>query len=256
MRTFSFLFLLLVILPAAGAAQRRPAAGNSSTPTRSAENQSSEIGQSAIVLDETLSLLRTSPSLFAPAIHRMQIGRRVQIQAVKEADGVKFYKVAAPPTSIGWVQADAVFGRFRKGDDARLVELIRVSTGFEQFELMRQYFELFPISYSRPAMLLLFGDLAEETAVKLSKDANRRLTRSHMAATGAPLHSYYLNFVGLDRYRKLGIIFLFDPVEKLFHYDGTSWKELAARFPDKPEAAEAVKRIEILNKKMAAAVGR
>ena len=40
---------------------------------------------------------------------------------------------------------------------------------------------------------------------KLSKEANSRLKRAEMAATGAPLHSYFLNFVSLDRYRKLGI---------------------------------------------------
>ena len=49
-----------------------------------------EIGQSAIVIDENLSVLRKEPSLFSESVHRMSRGRRVQIQAVREADGVKF----------------------------------------------------------------------------------------------------------------------------------------------------------------------
>ena len=52
-----------------------------------------------------------------------------------------------------------------------------------------------------------------------------------MAATGAPLHSFYLNFVSLDRYRKFGIVFLFNTKTKTFHYDGASWQEIVRKFP-------------------------
>jgi hypothetical protein len=41
-----------------------------------------------------------------------------------------------------------------------------------------------------------------------------------MAASGAPLHSFYLNYVSLDRYRKLDNNFVFNPGTKLLHYDG------------------------------------
>ena len=45
-----------------------------------------------------------------------------------------------------------------------------------------------------------------------------------MAASGAPLHSYYLNFNMLDRYRKLGVTFRFNPETNsidlvMEHYD-------------------------------------
>src|SRR5947209_3291770 len=103
-----FLTLLLIasVVSSSYAQQRRtsivkPKAG----PARSAE-----IGQTGIVIDDTLSVLRTSPSLFAAPVQRVHRGRRVQILGVTEADGVKFYKVTAPPSNYGWIQADAVFG--------------------------------------------------------------------------------------------------------------------------------------------------
>ena len=64
------------------------------------------------------------------------------------------------------------------------------------------------------------------------------------------MHSYYLNFVQIDRYRKLGIQFLFNPSTRAFHYDGQSWKELAGKYPQSSEAAEARKRLDSLAEKM------
>ena len=190
------------------------------------------------------------PSLFSESVHRMSRGRRVQIQGVIEADGVKFYKVTVPPTNYGWVQADAVCGKFRVGDEERLVRLVHAADGFEQIEIAGEFFSLYLDSKFKPSLLLLYGDLLEEIAVKLSKDATSRLSRKEMAASGAPLHSYYLNFNMLDRYRRLGVIFLFNPATKAFHYDGASWKEIAAKFPVSPEVVEAKKRLDVLKQKM------
>ena len=86
---------------------------------------------------------------------------------VAEVDGVKFYKVAAPPDKFGWVQADAVFGKFRVGDEERLARLVQASDGFDQIEVANEFFALYPDSKFRPSILLLFGDLLEEVAVKL-----------------------------------------------------------------------------------------
>jgi hypothetical protein len=97
---------------------------------------------------------------------------------------------------------------------------------------------------------MLFGDLLEEAAAKLTKDANSKLKRPQMAASAAPMHSYYLNFNMLDRYRKLGVIFLFNSSAKAFHYDGASWKEIITKYPNSPEAAEAKKRLESLALRM------
>lgn len=209
-----------------------------------------EIGQTAIVGDETLSLLRVRPSLFAETVQRMRRGRKVRILGVAEADGVRFFRVAAPPAGVGWIQSDAVFGKFREGDDERLARFVQASDGFDQIELAVSFLELFPASRFRPAILLLMGDMLEDTAAKLSRDANNRLSRREMAATAAPMHSYFLNFVSLDRYRKLGITFLFNSNTRLFHYDGQSWKELALKHAGSAEAAEANNRIELLKTKM------
>lgn len=226
-------------------AQKRRFISKSKNKPNVAQKSKSAVG-SAMVIDESLSVLRISPSLFADSIQRMRRGRRVKIIDTKQADGVTFYRVATSPKKSGWLQSEAVFGDFRRGDDERLAKLIRASKDFEQIELAANFLELFPDSSFRPAILLLLGDLAEETAVKLSRDATRRLDRSEMAASGAPLHSYYLNFVSLDRYRKLGVSFLFDTETKTFHYDGASWQEIIGKFPNSSEQVEAKKRIESL----------
>lgn len=244
------IFLLLITSTTVSEAQTRKAVAPK--PKTSAP-RSAEIGQTAVIEDETLSVLRKEPSLFSESIQRMRRGRKVQVLGVTEADGIKFYKVAAPPASFGWVQADAVFGKFRESDEERLARLVQAIGGFDQIEIAGEFFGLYPNSKFRPPILLLYGDLLEEASTKLTKDANSRLTRKEMAASGAPMHSYFLNFVSLDRYRKLGIIFLFNSTTRQFHYDGASWKEIIAKFPNSPEALEAKKRLDALTTKMTAA---
>lgn len=243
-RLFFFVLVFLFFFVSVEAQKRRVV---SKSKNKSATAQKpKEIGNDAMVIDESLSVLRLKPSLFSDSIQRMRRGRRVKILESKLSDGVMFYRVAAPPNSFGWVQSEAVFGSFRRGDDERLARLIQASTGFDQLELAVNFLELFPASGFRPAILLLLGDLAEEISVKLSRDATRRLDRREMAASGAPLHSFYLNYVSLDRYRKIGIVFLFDTKTKTFHYDGASWQEIVLKFPNSTEAAEARKRLDSL----------
>src|SRR6185436_7807051 len=111
MKAFASLFAILVFvfsLSSASAAQKRRTAVRSKASVASPAKPR-EIGSAAVVIDETLSVLRSKPSLFAEPVQRMRRGRKVVIQGVAEADGVKFYKVAAPPNNFGWVQADAVY---------------------------------------------------------------------------------------------------------------------------------------------------
>ncbi len=243
-----FLSVIFVFSSHVEAQKRRISSKSKQNPA--AAQKSREIGNPAVVIDETLSVLRLRPSLFADSIQRMRRGRKVQITDSREADGVKFYKISAPPGNQGWVQAEAVFGRFRRGDDERLARLMQASEGFDQIEIAAQFLAIFPASQLRPAILLLMGDLIEETALRLSRDAVRRLDRKAMAAAGAPLHSFYLNFVMLDRYRKLGIVFLFNSNTRSFHYDGANWQEIINKFPNSPEAAEARKRLDSLKEKI------
>ena len=204
---------------------------------------------SAIVIDERLSLLRMKPSLFANSAQRMRRGRRVQVISVAENDGVKFFKVSAPPR-VGWVQSEALLSRTRPGDEERLIRLVIASNGFEQVELATMFFELYPASKFRPSMLLLYGDILESAAVKLSRDARSRLDQREIAASGAPLHSYYLNFSLLDRYRRIGVTFMFEQSTRSFHYNGASWNEIVKKYPTSAEAFEAEKRLRALKAKM------
>lgn len=209
-----------------------------------------EVGSTGVVLDETLAVLREKPGLSGIPIQRMRRGRNVRILGVAEVEGVKFFRVAAMPSNVGWVQADAIYGKFREGDDERLARLVQSMNGFDQIEAATEFFTLFPSSPLRSPLLLLYGDLLEDTAVKLSRDATNRLSRTEMAASGAPLHTYYLNFVSLDRYRKLGVVFLFNPANKQYHYDGASWAEILEKDPASKEAGEARKRLDSLKMKM------
>lgn len=202
------------------------------------------------VIDERLSVLRVEPSLYSIPLQRMRRGRTVLIYSSKEADGVLFYSVEVPPDKRGWVQAEAVVSAGRRGDDERLLRLIRASEGFEQIERGVLFLETFPDSPLRRALLLYMGDLLEDAAQKLTFEAHKRLDKSEMEAGGAPLHSYFLNYAGLDRYRRLGISFVFDQNAKYFHYDGECWRELITRFSGSNEAVEAKKRLDELKLKM------
>ena len=242
-----FLVILVSAFNAEAQKRRRPSRFKKPVAVQTPRNASN----TAVVVDERLAVLRVEPSFYARSIQRMRRGRVVTISAIKEADGVTFYRVNAVPNN-GWVQAEAVAGKFRRGDDARLAKLVQSSKGFEQIDRARIFLEIFDDSPLRPAILLLVGDLKEETALKLSNQATKQLDRREMAASGAPLHSFYLNYISLDRYRRIGINFVFNSNTKLFHYDGAGWREIIKKFPQSAEAVEAQKRIDSLNEKMKA----
>ena len=246
--SFSLIFLLvfLIFTPNLKAQKRRPPTRSAKTPIQ----KSVERTNTAVVVDERLAVLRDEPSLFAKSIQRMRLGRIISISGSKEADGVIFYRVAAAPKNLGWVQSEAVFGKFKRGDDERLARLIQSSDGFEKMERAQVFLETFDSSPLRPAILLLLGDLAEDVALKISTDATRKLDRREMSASGAPLHSFYLNYVSLDRYRKIGINFTFNSSAKLLHYDGATWREIVQKHPISSEAAEAQKRLDSLKEKL------
>lgn len=224
-------FLLLLVLPSAarGQGRRRAPAG----------------GRVAFVVDERLSVLRDAPRLDANLLQRLGRGRAVAVAGARETrDGVTFLRVAVTRRTGGWVQADAVVRPSVAGEDARLLRLVRGSAEFDRLARARIFLDAFPRSPLRPAVLLDFGDAAEEAAARLSRDAARRLDARELAAGGAPLASYFLNFNGLDRLNRIGAKFVFDGAAKRFHYDGAAWREILSRHPRSPEAAEARRRLE------------
>lgn len=223
---------LALALPASASAQarkkQRPPAG----------------GLVAVVVDERLAALRDAPGLSANLLRRLGRGRYVAVKGGRgQRDGVTFYRVALTRRTAGWLQSDAFVTPSRAGDDARLLRLIRGSAEFERVARARIFLDAFPRSPLRPAVLLLFGDAAEEAAARLTREARRRLDAREMEAGGAPLASYFLNFNGLDRYRRQGVVFAFDRTAGQFHYDGASWREVVRRYPQSAEAAEARRRL-------------
>jgi hypothetical protein len=204
-------------------------------------------GTRAVVVDERLAALRDEPTLSARLLQRMTRGRMVTILGQKRApEGVVFYRVAVTRRTRGWLQSEAVVQPGRAGDDERLLRLIRASEDFDRVVRARIFLDMFSKSPLRSSVLMLYGQAAEEAAVKLSREAARRLEEREMTAGGAPLFSYFMNYNGLDRYRRQDIVFTFDPGRKQYRYDGAAWREILRRYPQSPEAAEARKRLEAL----------
>jgi hypothetical protein len=204
-------------------------------------------GARAVVVDERLAVLRDEPSLSARLLQRMSRGRMVAILGQKRTpEGVIFYRVAVTRRTRGWLQAEAVVQPGRSGDDERLLRLIRGSEDFDRVVRARIFLDMFAKSPLRPAVLMLYGVEAEAAAAKLSRDAQRRLEEREMTAGGAPVFSYFMNYNGLDRYRRQEIVFTFDLSRKQYRYDGAAWREILRRYPQSPEAGEARKRLEAL----------
>lgn len=203
--------------------------------------------RSAVVVDERLAVLRDGPDLSARLLQRMSRGRVVLVLGAKRApDGLTFYRVAVTRRTNGWLQSDAVVSPGKADDDKRLLRLVRGSDDFDRVVRARIFLDLFPRSSARAEVLMIYGEAAEAAAARLSRDAVRRLDESEMTANGAPHFSYFLNYNGLDRWRKQGIVFTFDMRTKRFHYDGAAWREILRRYPRSPEATEARKRLEAL----------
>lgn len=220
---------LLGLLPTNTFAKRRPPAG----------------GRVAVVVDERLSALRSTPELSGRLLRRMSRGAFVAVKSEKRSrDGVSFYRVNVTTRTSGWIQREAVASPTRAGDDVRLLRLIKASEDFDRIVRARIFLDNFTTSQLRPGVLLIYCQTAEEIAGRLSREATRRLDDREIEAGGAPVHSYFLNYNGLDRYNRQGVTFVFDGSEKALRYDGEGWQELVHRYPRSPEAAEARKRLE------------
>jgi hypothetical protein len=201
-------------------------------------------GHLAVVADERLAALRSTPDPSGRLLRRINRGRFVSIRGSgRSRDGLLFYQVAVTRRTSGWLQSEAVVSSWRSGDDSRLVRLLEGGDEFERVARAKIFLDLFPRSPLRPKVLLIYGDAAEEAAAKLSREAERRFERRELPAGGAPEFSYYLNYSSLDRYNRQGIIFTFDRTNKKFHYEGWAWREIVRRYPNSAEAAEARNRL-------------
>ena len=130
LRKFSLILLcaFLALLPVSAFAKRRPPAG----------------GRVAVVVDERLSALRTTPELSGILLRRIGRGALVAIRGEKRTrDGVVFYRVNVTSRTSGWIQRDAVVSPSRSGDDARLLRLIKGSEDFDRIARARIFLDNF-----------------------------------------------------------------------------------------------------------------
>ena len=221
--------LALLIAPASGAQKKRVPPG----------------GNLAVVADERLAALRAAPNLSSRLVQRLSRGRIVSIRSSsRNRDGLLFYRVAVTRRTLGWIQSEALVASGRQGDDRRLAHLINGPDEFDRVARARIFLDTFPRSPLRAKVLLLLGDAAEEAALKLSRESERRFERREIPTDGAPEFSYFLNYNGLDRYNRQGVTFIFDRTAKRFHYEGAAWREVVQRYPSSPEAVEASKRFD------------
>jgi hypothetical protein len=205
-------------------------------------------GRIAIVVDERLSALRSTPDLSGKLLRRVGRGKLVAIRREKRSnDGIVFYQVNVTKRTGGWIQREALVSPNHAGDDERSLRLIKGSEDFDRIARARIFLDAFPRSPFRPVVLMLYAEEAESAASKLSRDAARRLNGMEVNAGSAPLFTYFLNYNGLDRYTRQGIMFVFAREEKKFHYDGAAWREIIRRYPRSPEAGEARKRLATSN---------
>ncbi len=225
---FAFLFQVSLFNVNVQAQRRKPPSG----------------GRLAVVVDERLAALRSTPQLTGQLLRRLGRGRLVAVRGVKRSpDGVVFFLVNVTTRTHGWIQREAVVSASRKGDEQKLIGLIKGSADFDRIARARIFLDWFSRSPFRAEALLLLGDTAEATAVRLSLDASRRINESEIRAGDAPVFSYFLNYSGLDRYNRQGVRFIFVSSTKRFHYEGAAWREILRRYPRTSQAIEAQKRL-------------
>ncbi len=207
-------------------------------------------GQRAIVYDERLSALRTQPDVKAQLIARLHRDREVGIIGAPRSmnDGPLFYPVAISRNVRGWIIAEALARPQQGQDAARLMSLIEdTQDEFGRVRLARLYAVQYRGKDLAPRALLLLGQTAEQVATKLSREAHRRVGEPDEALDKQlSERAYMLNYVGLDRYNKLGVTFDYDEASERLIYDGSAYREILKSYPRSQEAAEARTRLERL----------
>ncbi|HSE23365.1 MAG TPA: hypothetical protein VLB68_16980 [Pyrinomonadaceae bacterium] len=199
----------------------------------------------AVVIDDRLAALRSSPQLRASLIRRLGRGRLVAVRGRKtNKDGIVFLLVNLSSRTHGWIQKEALASPTQRGDDVRLLRIINASSSeYEKISLACIFLEYFSRSPLRSQILLIMGDTAEAVAAPLSKSAAKQLGKRFTEASD---ESVYLNYSGLDRYNRLGVSFFFDSRRRELHYDGWAWREILRSHPKSSAAALARTKLDEL----------
>ncbi len=198
-------------------------------------------GQRAIVYDERLSALRTQPDVKAQLISRLHRDREVGIigPARSVKGGPVFYPIAVSRNIRGWIIVEALARPQRTQDANRMMNLIEdTKDDFTRTRLARLAADQFRGMTVAANALLTLGKAAEQASIKLSRDARKRAGEpDEVTDKNLSERDFMLNFVGLDRYNKLGIMFNYDN-DRLV-YDGAAYREILRQYPRSAEAAEA-----------------
>ena len=207
-------------------------------------------GQRAIIYDERLSALRTSPDVKAQLVSRLHRDREVGIIGAPRSTngGPLFYPIAVSRNMRGWVIAEALARPQRGHDATRLMSLIEdTKDDFARARLARLCADQYRGLELAPRALLTLGEAAERAANKLSRDAKKRVgDPNETLDKNLSEREYMLNYVGLDRYNKLGITFDYDEASKRLVYDGGAYREIMKKYARSAEATEAKARLETL----------
>jgi hypothetical protein len=204
-------------------------------------------GRRAVVIDDRLAALRAAPDIKAPLVQRLRQSRAVGIIGPARAGrgGLRFYPVAVTRNTRGWLVAEAVIRPRHAQDAARLMKLIEeTDDAFARARLGRLCADEFRGMAVAPRALLALGRAAEEAAARLTRDA-RRWAGVAAEEAGGRLggREYALNYVGLDRYNRLGVTFNYDETTGRIVYDGAAYRELVRKYPRSAEAKEARERL-------------
>ncbi len=201
-------------------------------------------GQRAVVFDERLSALRVQPDVKAALGQRLRRGRTVGILgSAKSKDGARFLRVAVSRNARGWVLADAVIRPGHAADAERLMKLIEETDDeFTKARLAKLCAEEFRATKFAPKALMILGAAGESAAERLTRDAKRR-TGDDEPNAGIRKRDHLLNYVGLDRYNRIGVTFDYDEASDRIVYDGAAYRQLLRRYPRSDEAQAARERL-------------
>ena len=192
-------------------------------------------GWRAIVIDERHSVLRERPNLKGPVRQRLRSGRIVGVLGtVTDREGNRFSQIAISRNIRGWMLASAIVRPGNRRDAARLLALIEsTSDDHTRIRLAGICAEHFRASAEAPRALMIIAEAATRVAQRLTRDARRRagLRESDSPVSITERRAIFLNFNGLDRYNRLGVLFDYDAGEDRLVYDGAALHTLRRRYP-------------------------
>ncbi|NBO64658.1 MAG: hypothetical protein EBU88_07410 [Acidobacteria bacterium] len=165
-------------------------------------------GARAVVIDDRYSALRERPDLQGRVIQRLGRGRVVGLLAtIRNRRGERFHRLAVSRKRSGWVYELATIRTGSRRDAPRMIGLIEgTADDFVRISLARICQREFAGTEEARIAQSVVADAAARVAAKLTLEIRRRAGDS-FTANRRPL---FLNYPGLDRYNRIGVLFDYD----------------------------------------------